>query len=137
MAGLEARQVTTMPRIQRLREHLLSVQPALCVNGFVVCRLRWTGGIPPLCSRALSQHDTSHVQVSAKEEKDLQTLLEMFALGVGDVEEFQERLQAELAALEVTSCTELPLACSNMWKMGHKLSSGTIAPSHLSRDAVG
>ena len=43
--------------------------------------------------------------MSAKEEKDLQTLLEMFALGVGDVEEFQERLQAELAALEVRPCT--------------------------------
>eukprot|EP00891_Asterochloris_glomerata_P003138 jgi/Astpho2/3138/Aster-03421 len=41
--------------------------------------------------------------VSAKEEKDLQTLLEMFALGVGDVEEFQERLQAELAALEAAN----------------------------------
>ncbi|KAK9813236.1 hypothetical protein WJX72_011232 [[Myrmecia] bisecta] len=41
--------------------------------------------------------------VSAKEERDLQTLLEMFAMGVGDVEEFQERLQAELAALEAAN----------------------------------
>ena len=39
--------------------------------------------------------------VSAKEEHDLQTLLEMFAMGVGDVEHFQLRLQDELAALEV------------------------------------
>lgn len=41
--------------------------------------------------------------VSAKEERDLAALLDLFALGVGDVEEFQDRLQAELAALEVTS----------------------------------
>ena len=40
--------------------------------------------------------------VSAKEERDLQTLLEMFAMGVGDVEQFQSRLQDELAALEVS-----------------------------------
>ena len=40
--------------------------------------------------------------VSAKEERDLAALLDLFALGVGDVEEFQERLQAELAALEVS-----------------------------------
>jgi len=39
--------------------------------------------------------------VSAKEERDLAALLELFALGVGDVDQFQERLQAELAALEV------------------------------------
>ncbi len=39
--------------------------------------------------------------VSAKEERDLAALLDLFALGVGDVEEFQDRLQAELAALEV------------------------------------
>ena len=39
--------------------------------------------------------------VSAKEERDLAALLDLFALGVGDTEEFQERLQAELAALEV------------------------------------
>lgn len=38
--------------------------------------------------------------VSAKEERDLAALLDLFALGVGDVEEFQDRLQAELAALE-------------------------------------
>ena len=40
--------------------------------------------------------------VSAKEERDLAALLDLFALGVGDVEEFQDRLQAELTALEVT-----------------------------------
>lgn len=40
--------------------------------------------------------------VSAKEEKELQALLDMFAMGVGDVDVFQERLQAELAALEVS-----------------------------------
>ncbi|DBB03251.1 TPA: hypothetical protein ACH3X3_010647 [Trebouxia sp. C0006] len=41
--------------------------------------------------------------VSAKEERDLQTLLEMFAMGVGDVEQFQLRLQDELAALEAAN----------------------------------
>jgi len=41
--------------------------------------------------------------VSAKEERDLAALLELFALGVGDVDQFQERLQAELAALEVAA----------------------------------
>jgi hypothetical protein len=41
--------------------------------------------------------------VSAKEERDLAALLDLFALGVGDVDEFQERLQAELAALEVST----------------------------------
>ncbi|DBA75637.1 TPA: hypothetical protein ACH3X2_009071 [Trebouxia sp. C0005] len=41
--------------------------------------------------------------VSAKEERDLQTLLEMFAMGVGDVEQFQMRLQDELAALEAAN----------------------------------
>ena len=45
--------------------------------------------------------------VSAKEERDLAALLDLFALGVGDVEEFQERLQAELAALEVHALTGL------------------------------
>ena len=45
--------------------------------------------------------------VSAKEERDLAALLDLFALGVGDVEEFQERLQAELAALEVRALTVL------------------------------
>ena len=40
--------------------------------------------------------------VTAKEERDLAALLELFALGVGDVEEFQDRLQAELAALEAS-----------------------------------
>jgi len=45
--------------------------------------------------------------VSAKEERDLQTLLEMFAMGVGDVEQFQMRLQDELAALEVCHITSV------------------------------
>lgn len=45
--------------------------------------------------------DSMANMVSAKEEHDLQTLLEMFAMGVGDVEHFQLRLQDELAALEV------------------------------------
>ena len=45
--------------------------------------------------------------VSAKEERDLQTLLEMFAMGVGDVEQFQSRLQDELAALEVGHAAHL------------------------------
>ena len=66
-------------------------------------------------------NDASHLQVSAKEEKDLQTLLEMFALGVGDVEEFQERLQAELAALEVRPCTVLLSTCSHVLEQGLKL----------------
>ena len=38
-----------------------------------------------------------------KEERDLHTLLEMFAVGVGDVDHFQARLQDELAALEVAA----------------------------------
>ena len=45
--------------------------------------------------------------MSAKEERDLAALLDLFSLGVGDVEEFQERLQAELAALEVPELTVL------------------------------
>lgn len=39
--------------------------------------------------------------LTVKEEHDLHTLLEMFAMGVGDVDHFQARLQDELAALEV------------------------------------
>ena len=39
--------------------------------------------------------------LSVKEERDLHTLLGMFAMGVGDVDHFQARLQDELAALEV------------------------------------
>ena len=39
--------------------------------------------------------------VSAKEERDLQALLDRFAFEVGDIEQFQQRLQDELAALEV------------------------------------
>ena len=41
--------------------------------------------------------------LSVKEERDLHTLLEMFAVGVGDVDHFQARLQDELAALEVAA----------------------------------
>ena len=64
--------------------------------------------------------------MSAKEEKDLQTLLEMFALGVGDVEEFQERLQAELAALEVRPCIVLSLASSNVFKRAQAISENLL-----------
>ena len=39
--------------------------------------------------------------VSAKEERDLQALLDRFAFEVVDIEQFQQRLQDELAALEV------------------------------------
>lgn len=39
--------------------------------------------------------------MSAKEERDLQALLDRFAMEVGDIEDFQQRLQDELAALEV------------------------------------
>jgi len=46
--------------------------------------------------------------VSAKEERDLAALLELFALGVGDVDQFQERLQAELAALEARALPPQP-----------------------------
>ena len=38
---------------------------------------------------------------SAREEKEMQALLEMFAMGVGAVDEFQAKLQEELSALEV------------------------------------
>eukprot|EP00208_Stichococcus_sp_RCC1054_P005039 CAMPEP_0206147450 /NCGR_PEP_ID=MMETSP1473-20131121/33473_1 /ASSEMBLY_ACC=CAM_ASM_001109 /TAXON_ID=1461547 /ORGANISM="Stichococcus sp, Strain RCC1054" /LENGTH=516 /DNA_ID=CAMNT_0053544377 /DNA_START=270 /DNA_END=1816 /DNA_ORIENTATION=- len=38
--------------------------------------------------------------VSAREAKDLQSLLDMFSLGFSDVEAFQDRLRAELTALE-------------------------------------
>lgn len=41
--------------------------------------------------------------VSAREAKDLQSLLDMFSLGFSDVEAFQDRLRAELTALEVCS----------------------------------
>ena len=47
--------------------------------------------------------------VSAKEERDLHTLLEMFAMGVGDVDQFQTRLQDELAALEVTAAFSITI----------------------------
>ena len=40
---------------------------------------------------------------SAREEKEMQALLEMFAMGVGAVDEFQAKLQEELSALEVRS----------------------------------
>lgn len=45
--------------------------------------------------------------LSVKEERDLHTLLEMFAMGVGDVDHFQARLQDELAALEVAAVVML------------------------------
>lgn len=45
--------------------------------------------------------------LSVKEERDLHTLLDMFAMGVGDVDQFQARLQDELAALEVAAAVML------------------------------
>ncbi|GMH40758.1 hypothetical protein BSKO_08662 [Bryopsis sp. KO-2023] len=41
--------------------------------------------------------------VSPKEERDLGALLEVFALGLGDVEDFEQRLNAEHAALEAAN----------------------------------
>ncbi|KAK9820749.1 hypothetical protein WJX74_010160 [Apatococcus lobatus] len=40
---------------------------------------------------------------SAREEKEMQALLEMFAMGVGAVDEFQAKLQEELSALEAAN----------------------------------
>ncbi len=58
--------------------------------------------------------------VSAKEERDLAALLELFALGVGDVDQFQERLQAELAALEARALPPiLPHHASDKCHQGH------------------
>ncbi|CAL5219240.1 g1034 [Coccomyxa viridis] len=60
--------------------------------------------------------------VSAKEERDLAALLDLFALGVGDVEEFQERLQAELAALEAANVHAIleggPMVASTVQRTG-------------------
>lgn len=53
--------------------------------------------------------------VSAKEERDLAQLLDLFALGVGDVEEFQDRLQAELAALEVPITSFIVQGQTSVW----------------------
>lgn len=39
--------------------------------------------------------------VSAKEERDLQTLLDKFTVEVHDLADFQQRLQNELTSLEV------------------------------------
>ncbi|GIL48476.1 hypothetical protein Vafri_4992 [Volvox africanus] len=45
----------------------------------------------------------SRVLLSAKEERDLEELLDMFAMGVGDVAEFEARLAAEHEALEAAN----------------------------------
>lgn len=44
--------------------------------------------------------------VSPKEERDLSALLEVFAMGLRDVENFEQRLQAEHGALEVNFVDE-------------------------------
>lgn len=51
-------------------------------------------------------------QVSAKEERELAALMDMFAAGVGDVSHFQQRLQAELEALEVGPQGAIGKSCS-------------------------
>ncbi|EIE25400.1 hypothetical protein COCSUDRAFT_46702 [Coccomyxa subellipsoidea C-169] len=65
--------------------------------------------------------------VSAKEERDLAALLDLFALGVGDVEEFQDRLQAELAALEAANVHAVleggPMVASVLQRAGEAASS--------------
>eukprot|EP00798_Chlamydomonas_sp_ICE-L_P020458 gene20458-27247_t len=43
------------------------------------------------------------VLVSAKEERDLEELLDMYTMGLGDVEEFEQRLQEEYKALEAAN----------------------------------
>lgn len=65
--------------------------------------------------------------VSAKEERDLQMLLEMFAMGVGDVEQFQLRLQDELAALEVVTppACELIASVACTWQLNELMALAT------------
>lgn len=48
------------------------------------------------------------------QERDLEELLDMFAMGIGDAEEFQDRLQDEFSALEV-SCVLGMLAAPACW----------------------
>ena len=48
-----------------------------------------------------SNAEAASVLVSVKEEKDLEELLDMFAMGVGDTHTFQECLLDEFHALEV------------------------------------
>ena len=71
--------------------------------------------------------------VSAKEERDLQTLLEMFAMGVGDVEQFQVRLQDELAALEVSHTTVICNGALLTLSVFKQISGG---PQHDSQEQV-
>ena len=59
---------------------------------------------------------------TAREEKEMQALLEMFAMGVGAVDEFQAKLQEELSALEVgwyKSCPHPLLPCSHRKHQGN------------------
>ncbi|EFJ51143.1 hypothetical protein VOLCADRAFT_120498 [Volvox carteri f. nagariensis] len=52
----------------------------------------------------------ARVLLSAKEERDLEELLDMFAMGVGDVAEFEERLAAEHEALEAANVHSIMVA---------------------------
>ena len=55
------------------------------------------------------------VLVSAKEEKDLEELLEMYDMGMGDVDDFEQRLQEEYEALEVcelSGCGDVSVAAA-------------------------
>ncbi len=52
------------------------------------------------CLHTITTHHTP------LQERDLEELLDMFAMGIGDVEEFQARLQDEFSALEV-GCWQL------------------------------
>lgn len=55
--------------------------------------------------------------VSPKEERDLSALLEVFAMGLRDVENFEQRLQAEHGALEVSSAGEAQLSIPVLTEM--------------------
>ncbi|GLI69334.1 hypothetical protein VaNZ11_013920, partial [Volvox africanus] len=54
----------------------------------------------------------SRVLLSAKEERDLEELLDMFAMGVGDVAEFEARLAAEHEALEAANVHSIMVTVS-------------------------
>ena len=64
--------------------------------------------------------------MSAKEERDLAALLELFALGVGDVDQFQERLQAELAALEARASAQPRICIMSPGALGSKAQSRSL-----------
>jgi hypothetical protein len=51
----------------------------------------------------MGRKDTTSVLISAKEESDLEELLDMFAMGLGDSDNFNERLQEEYNALEAAN----------------------------------